>query len=261
MEMKPRKSRKGGTSPVDKCAGKKCPNGKICNPASGRCVKKTGRIGKALLKKSKSKIKSVRKSKSRRKKSVRKSKSRRKKTVKKSRSRRKKSTKKSKSRRSKSVRKSKSRRSKSVRKSKSMKKSKSIKRSKKSLKLINKIRNMNCVRDMDLAKLGDKLQKIVKEIEKRERDRKEAIEKSKTGRDQLERDYMAGLATDIKKDIVKLEQKRFLLKEELDDIEIIDNILKKDNLSVPEVRKLKYMIPKLKAPFRESRMKKLKAKR
>ena len=44
-----------GTSPVDKCAGKKCISEKICNPKTGRCVKRDGRIGKALLKKSKSK--------------------------------------------------------------------------------------------------------------------------------------------------------------------------------------------------------------
>ena len=34
----------------DKCAGVKCSSDKICNPASGRCVKKTGAIGKKLVK-------------------------------------------------------------------------------------------------------------------------------------------------------------------------------------------------------------------
>ncbi len=52
---------------MDKCKDKNCPRNKICNPKTGRCVNKSGRIGKKLVK-----------SKSRRKKSVlRKSKSRR----------------------------------------------------------------------------------------------------------------------------------------------------------------------------------------
>ena len=58
---------------------KKCKPNQIRNPKTGRCVLKSGRIGKKLLAKSKSrsKKKSVRKSKSRsKKKSVRKSKSR-----------------------------------------------------------------------------------------------------------------------------------------------------------------------------------------
>lgn len=32
-----------------KCDGKVCPSGKICNPKSGRCVKRDGRIGKEVL--------------------------------------------------------------------------------------------------------------------------------------------------------------------------------------------------------------------
>lgn len=72
--------------------------GKICNPKTGLCVIKTGRIGKNLLKKKKSRrSKSLKKKKSRKKKSVKRSR-RRKKSVKRSR-RRKKSVKKSKSRR------------------------------------------------------------------------------------------------------------------------------------------------------------------
>lgn len=35
----------------DKCAGKTCSADKVCNPASGRCVKRTGAIGKRILKK------------------------------------------------------------------------------------------------------------------------------------------------------------------------------------------------------------------
>ena len=34
----------------DKCKNVKCPRDKICNPETGRCVLKTGKIGKALLK-------------------------------------------------------------------------------------------------------------------------------------------------------------------------------------------------------------------
>jgi superfamily II DNA or RNA helicase len=33
----------------NKCASKKCPKTKICNPASGRCVNRTGTIGKQLV--------------------------------------------------------------------------------------------------------------------------------------------------------------------------------------------------------------------
>ena len=33
-----------------KCDGKVCPQNKICNPKSGRCVLKSGKIGKELLK-------------------------------------------------------------------------------------------------------------------------------------------------------------------------------------------------------------------
>ena len=119
---------------MSKCENKKCKADQICNPKTGRCVKRTGAIGKKLLAKSKSRSKSVKKSKSRSKsvkksKSIKKkSKSRRSKSVKKSKS----IKKKSKSRRSKSVKKSKSikkksksRRSKSVKKRRSVKKSKS----------------------------------------------------------------------------------------------------------------------------------------
>lgn len=51
---------------MDKCKGKKCPKGKICNPKSGRCVKLKGRLGRKLAKR-KSKSKSRRKSRSKRK--------------------------------------------------------------------------------------------------------------------------------------------------------------------------------------------------
>jgi len=55
---------------MSKCENKKCKADQICNPKTGRCVKKSGRIGRTLLKKSKSKRKSVvRKSKSQRRKS------------------------------------------------------------------------------------------------------------------------------------------------------------------------------------------------
>ena len=104
----------------DKCAGKNCPVGKICNPKTGRCVKRTGAIGRKLLAKSKSRrSRSVKKRKSRSKSKSRRSKS-------KSKSRRSKS--KSKSRRSRKMKsKSKSvrRKSKSVRKSKTKSKSRS----------------------------------------------------------------------------------------------------------------------------------------
>lgn len=33
----------------DRCAGKSCKAGEVCNPASGRCVKKSGAIGKKIL--------------------------------------------------------------------------------------------------------------------------------------------------------------------------------------------------------------------
>jgi hypothetical protein len=138
---------------------KPCPNGKICNPKTGRCVKTKGAIGKKLLAKSKSKSsKSARKSKSRRRKSVKKSKSRRSKSVRKSKSRRSKSVRKSKSRRKKSVRKSKSRRSKSVRKSKS-RRSKSVRKSKsRRSKSVRKSKS----RIISRSKLGEQL---VKEYE------------------------------------------------------------------------------------------------
>ena len=88
---------------MSKCENKKCKASQICNPKTGRCVKRTGATGKKLLAKSKSRrSKSMRKSKSRRSKSMRKSKSRRSKSMKKSKSRRSKSMKKSKSRRRKS---------------------------------------------------------------------------------------------------------------------------------------------------------------
>ena len=49
---------------VDKCVNRKkpCPPEKICNPVSGRCVKKTGKLGKELLAKSRSKRRSVKRS-------------------------------------------------------------------------------------------------------------------------------------------------------------------------------------------------------
>jgi hypothetical protein len=52
---------------MDKCQerirkGKPCPDNKICNPKSGRCVSKSGRIGKSLLNKSKRRSKSIRRS-------------------------------------------------------------------------------------------------------------------------------------------------------------------------------------------------------
>ena len=54
---------------MSRCENKKCKADQICNPKTGRCVKKSGRIGRTLLKKSKIRRKSVvRKSKSRRKK-------------------------------------------------------------------------------------------------------------------------------------------------------------------------------------------------
>ena len=44
------------------CADKRCSKDKICNPASGRCVLRTGKIGKSLLAKQKTKVKSETKS-------------------------------------------------------------------------------------------------------------------------------------------------------------------------------------------------------
>lgn len=38
---------------------KRCPKGKICNPVSGRCVSKKGKIGKRLMATSKSSIKGL----------------------------------------------------------------------------------------------------------------------------------------------------------------------------------------------------------
>ena len=34
-----------------KCEGKVCPNGQVCNPKTGRCVKKSGKIGQSVLEK------------------------------------------------------------------------------------------------------------------------------------------------------------------------------------------------------------------
>ena len=52
---------------MDKCKDKNCPRNKICNPKTGRCVLKSGRIGKKLAKSKSRRRKSVlRKSKSRR---------------------------------------------------------------------------------------------------------------------------------------------------------------------------------------------------
>lgn len=45
-----------------KCAGVNCPSNKICNPKTGRCVLKSGAIGKALLKKRSSPKKASRQS-------------------------------------------------------------------------------------------------------------------------------------------------------------------------------------------------------
>lgn len=53
---------------MNKCKDKKCPSDKICNPVSGRCVKKTGKLGKialALKKKGRSRSKSKSRSKAR----------------------------------------------------------------------------------------------------------------------------------------------------------------------------------------------------
>ena len=52
---------------MDKCQerirkGKPCPANKICNPQTGRCVLKTGKIGKSLLKKSRSRSASKKRS-------------------------------------------------------------------------------------------------------------------------------------------------------------------------------------------------------
>ena len=40
-----------------KCSSKRCPKGKICNPASGRCVLKKGKIGQRLTATSNSSVK------------------------------------------------------------------------------------------------------------------------------------------------------------------------------------------------------------
>ena len=73
---------------MNKCKDKSCPPDKICNPLTGRCVLKTGRIGKKLaIQKSKSSHKPIKKSKSRRR-SIKKSKSRSRKSVEKSRKKR-----------------------------------------------------------------------------------------------------------------------------------------------------------------------------
>jgi hypothetical protein len=50
----PKKSSEKKTSPVKKSTSKKasekkCPPGKILNPASGKCVLRTGKIGKKLV--------------------------------------------------------------------------------------------------------------------------------------------------------------------------------------------------------------------
>ena len=50
---------------MDKCKDKNCPRNKICNPKTGRCVNKSGRIGKKLAK-SRRRKSVLRKSKSRR---------------------------------------------------------------------------------------------------------------------------------------------------------------------------------------------------
>jgi len=44
-----RKGEGGGGKATDKCKNKKCTSDSICNPSSGRCVKKSGEIGKKLL--------------------------------------------------------------------------------------------------------------------------------------------------------------------------------------------------------------------
>ena len=38
---------------MSRCKDKSCPNNKICNPASGRCVQKKGKIGMELLEQNK----------------------------------------------------------------------------------------------------------------------------------------------------------------------------------------------------------------
>lgn len=38
-----------GQSSSSKCEGKVCPTGQVCNPTTGRCVKKSGKIGQTVL--------------------------------------------------------------------------------------------------------------------------------------------------------------------------------------------------------------------
>lgn len=217
---------------------KPCKSTHVCNPETGRCVKKDSAKGKQILKQYKSKSKRS-KSATRKSKSVKKSKSKRK-----------------------AVKKSKTKR-KSVRKSKSRKnyRSKSVLRSKKSLKLIKQIRNMNCVRDMELAKLGEEYEKIKGDIYNRELDLNVAMQKSVNGADKLERDYHASLATDIQKDIDKLKKAKEPLEEKLKNINDVDELLKKAELSINETRKVKYLISKLDEPFKTRRMKKFRSRR
>jgi hypothetical protein len=217
---------------------KPCKATHVCNPETGRCVKKDSAKGKQILKQYKSKTKRS-KSATRKSKSVKKSKSKRK-----------------------SVKKSKTKR-KSVRKSKSRKsyRSKSVLRNKKSLKLIKQIRNMNCVRDMELAKLGEEYEKIKGDIYNRELDLNVAMQKSVNGADKLERGYHASLAADIQKDIDKLKKAKEPLEEKLKNINDVDELLKKAELSVNETRKVKYLISKLDEPFKSRRMKKFRSRR
>jgi hypothetical protein len=207
---------------------KPCKATHVCNPETGRCVKKDSAKGKQILKQYKSKTKRS----------------------------------KSATRKSKSVKKSKTKR-KSVRKSKSRKsyRSKSVLRNKKSLKLIKQIRNMNCVRDMELAKLGEEYEKIKGDIYNRELDLNVAMQKSVNGADKLERDYHASLAADIQKDIDKLKKAKEPLEEKLKNINDVDELLKKAELSVNETRKVKYLISKLDEPFKSRRMKKFRSRR
>ena len=43
---------------ANKCDNKNCPSDKVCNPSSGRCVKKTGKVGKQVKNRSRSRSKS-----------------------------------------------------------------------------------------------------------------------------------------------------------------------------------------------------------
>lgn len=56
--------KKSSPSQKDKCANIKCPVGKICNPKTGQCVLKRGKIGKELLAKQGSSPRSISKPKS-----------------------------------------------------------------------------------------------------------------------------------------------------------------------------------------------------